>query len=257
MVDRITLYRAPTTAADVPAVAAWLRPRVDASVTVRDRFLDCHCSDDTAEQFAAARVLSPYDRETGNTMLGIVRYEERVLDSPEREGGVLYDGLAVQRTLHDALPENERSPDHLHVPVLNRAVATWGDHDGRWHKRVNVLGHPSVVSVPGLYEAPAKPEAYYKEQQKHAMLSGDTPPREVLENQVEGDFLIEDDPRTTDALKGYVLQAVHYLETGTAFCETAGCRLYNAHRQPALLDSQLRDPEFCAQHSHYEPVGSD
>lgn len=58
--------------------------------------------------------------------------------------------------------------------------------------------------MPGLYEAPAKPEQYYEKQQKHAMLSGDTPPREVLENEIEGEFLVVDDPRTTEALKGYV-----------------------------------------------------
>ncbi len=36
----------------------------------------------------------------------------------------------------------------------------------------------------------------------------------VLESVVEGDFLVADDPRTTEALKGYVLQTVDYVETG-------------------------------------------
>jgi hypothetical protein len=128
-------------------------------------------------------------------------------------------------------------------------VGTWGDHDGRWHKRVSVLGQPAVVSVPGLYEAPAKPEQYYKEQQQHAMLSGDAPPREVLEERVEGDFLLANDPRTTDALKGYVLQASHYLRTGEAFCEDERCRLANPHRQPGVIRAQLEAPEFCARHA--------
>ncbi|MEM4779956.1 MAG: hypothetical protein QXG03_00085, partial [Halalkalicoccus sp.] len=157
----------------------------------------------------------------------------------------------VQRALNDALPEEERDLSHLHVPILDRALATWGDHDGRWHKRVSVLGQPALISVPGLYEAPAKPEAYYKAQQRHAMLSGDTPPREVLENEVEGEFLIAEDPRTTEALVGYVLSAYHYLETGEAFCETEGCRLYNAHRQPELIEAQLREPEFCERHAEW------
>jgi hypothetical protein len=254
-VDRVTLYRAPTTVCDVEAIADWLDPRIDASVEVRDRFLDVFSSPDLPERFAEARVLDPYDRETGNTMLGIVRYEERALESPERAGGVLYDGVALQRALNDALPDEERDLSHLHVPVLDRAIATWGDHDKRWHKRVNVLGQPALVSVPGLYEAPAKPEAYYKEQQRHALLSGDSPPREVLEKEVEGEFLIEDDPRTTDALEGYVLQAVDYLETGGAFCEDERCRLYNAHRQPELIEAQLREPEFCAKHAEVYEAG--
>ncbi|PSP84865.1 hypothetical protein BRC83_04390 [Halobacteriales archaeon QS_1_68_17] len=249
MVEEVTLYRAPTTAADADAIADWLRDRVEADVTVKDRFLSLYADDDLPEAFAAARVLSPYDRETGNTMVGIVRYEQRALEDPERAGGVIYDGLAVQDALRRRLPEGERGLDHLHVPLLDRVLGTWGDHDGRWHKRVSVLGQPGLVSVPGLYEAPAKPEQYYKEKQKHAMFSGDAPPREVLEEEVEGEFLVADDPRTTEALKGYVLGAYHYLETGEAFCGDGRCRLSNPHRQPGVIDAQLRDPEFCDAHA--------
>jgi hypothetical protein len=254
MVERVTLYRAPTTEADADAIAEWLRERVDATVSVRDRFLSLYADDDLAEEFAEARVLSAYDRETGNTMMGIVRYEERAIDNPERGGGVIYDGLAVQESLGRRIPQEERGLDHLHVPLLDRVVGTWGDHDGRWHKRVAVLGQPGIVSVPGLYEAPAKPEQYYKEQQKQALLSGDAPPREVLENEVDGEFLVADDPRTTEAIQGYALAAYHYLATGEDFCEESGCRLANPHRQPGVVEAQLRDPEFCPAHAErYRP----
>jgi hypothetical protein len=249
MVEQVSLYRAPTTEADADALADWLSSRIDATVTVRDRFCSLYADDSLAEEFAETRVLSPHDRETGNTMLGIVRYEERALDNPDRAGGVLYDGLGVQERLGTRLPDGERGLDHAHIILTSRVLGTWGDHDGRWHKRVNVLGQPALVSVPGLYEAPAKPEAYYKEKQKHAMLSGGAPPREVLEEQVEGDFLVEADPRTTDVLKGYVLQAVHYLETGEAFCDDDHCRLANPHRQPGVIEAQLREPEFCERHA--------
>ncbi|ELY50802.1 DUF7001 family protein [Natronococcus jeotgali] len=249
MVDRAFLYRAPTTVADADAIADWLEDRVEASVAVRDRFLDVHRDEELAERFAEARVTSPYDRATGNTMVGTVRYEERALEHPEREGGVLYDGRRVQRGLNGALPPEERGLETLHVAVLDRAIGTWGDHDGRWHKRVSVLGQPALVSVPGLYEAPAKPEEYYREKQRHSLLSGDTPPREVLENRVEGEFLVENDPRTTDALKGYALQAYDFLETGEPFCDREGCRLFDAHYHGDLIAAQLREPEFCSEHA--------
>lgn len=119
-------------------------------------------------------MLSPHERETGNTT-GIVRYEERALDHPERAGGVVYDGLQVQESLGRRVPGDERGLDHLHMILLDRVLGTWGDHDGRWHKRVNALGQPALVSVPGLYEAPAKPEAYYRAKQQHALLSGGRP----------------------------------------------------------------------------------
>ena len=122
MPERVTLYRTPTTPA--AAAADWLAGRVPATVDVRDRLLDRPDDEELAEAFAEARVLSPYDRETGNTMLGVVRYEERALDHPERAGGVIYDGLAVQDALRERLPADERSLDHLHVPLLDRVLGT-------------------------------------------------------------------------------------------------------------------------------------
>ncbi|MFB6298927.1 MAG: DUF6775 family putative metallopeptidase [Halobacteriales archaeon] len=249
MVEHVSLYPAPTTATDATAIADWLGERIDADIDVREPFLQRHADEDLAEAFARARVLSPHERETGNTMLGIVRYEERALEDPDRAGGVVYDGHTVQRFLNDRIPTDERDFDHLHVILLDRVLGTWGEHDGRWHKRVNVLGQPTLISVPGLYEAPAKPEAYYKAKQRHALMAGDAPPREVLESEIEGEFLIEDDPRTTDALKGYVLQAVHLLETGEGFCESSSCRLANPHRQPGVIEAQLHEPEFCPRHA--------
>lgn len=248
MTDRVALYRAPTTVVDCEEIAAWLRERIDSEVEVRDRFLDLYADQDLPEDLAAARVLDPYEREAGNTMLGVVRYEERALEDPDRAGGVLYDGLDVQRALNARLPE-AAARETLHVALLDRTLGTWGDHDGRWHKRVNVLGQPALVSVPGLYEAPAKPEAYYRAQQRHALVSGGPPPREVLENRIEGDFLVERDPRTTEAMKGYVLQAIDFWTTGEAFCDEASCRLFNAHRQPEVIEAQLREPEFCDVHA--------
>ena len=247
--DNVRLYQAPTTVADASEIADWLDERVEASVETHERFLgsiDDVTADGIAEEFARARVLSPYEQETGNTMTGIVRYEERALENPERSGGVIYDGFAVQRALYPQTVDSSEDGT-LSVILLDRVLGTWGD-DGRWHKRVVVLGRPTLISVPGLYEAPAKPEEYYKEKSKYAMAGG-VPPREYLENKVEGDFLVEDDPRTTDAVKGYVLAAYHYATTGEAFCDDPDCRLYDAHRQEGVVRAQLHEPEFCDEHA--------
>jgi len=251
MIERITLYRAPSTEVDADIVAGWLDERIDASISVEDRFLDLYADEALAREFASARVLSPHSPETGNTMTGIVRYEQSVLDNPNQSGGVLYHGLQLQDAFRARLNTDLSGLSHLQIVLLDRVIGTWGDHDGRWHKRVNVLGQPSIVSIPGLYEAPAKPEEYYKAKQGQAMFSANTPPREVLENQIDGDFLVKDDPRTTDAIKGYVLQAYHYLRTGNPFCANPRCRLYNAHRQPGVVQAQLDSPEFCDEHVMY------
>ncbi|WP_407934013.1 DUF7001 family protein [Halocatena halophila] len=249
MVTALSLYRAPTTVADSDAIADWLAPRIAPSVSVRDRFCSRHGDDELARAFARARVNGPYDRSTGSEMFGIIRYEERALETPDRAGGVLYDGRAIQDALRERLPDGERGLSNVHIILIDRVLGTWGDHDGRWHKRVSILGQPTLISVPGLYEAPAKPEQYYKAQQRHALISGDTPPREVLETEIEGEFLIEDDPRTTDALCGYALSAFHFLDTGTAFCDVGHCRLADRHRHPGVIEAQLRDPEFCVDHA--------
>ena len=61
--------------------------------------------------------------------------------------------------------------------------------------------------------------------------------------------MVDDDPRTIDALCGYVVQAYHYPETGEAFCDVEGCRLYDAHEQATSIESQLRHPAFCGAHA--------
>ncbi len=248
MVEQVFLYRAPSTVADADEVASWLEPRIEGSVAVRDRFLETYSSDTIVDAFAQARVRGPHERRTGNTMLGTLRYEERVLEHPERAGGIVYDGRQIQRALNDALDPAERTLETLHIVLLDRVLGTWGDHDGRWHKRVTVPGQPALLSVPGLYEAPAKPEAYYRAKQGHALLSGDTPPRELLERDTEGSFLIDNDPRTTAAVRGYALQAVAYLETGEAFCQDSTCCLFNAHTHEDLCKAQLEDPLLCTRH---------
>ena len=246
--DRTILYRTPQSICDVEAIADWLQDRLDTPVTVRDRFLGTHADSDLAEALSESRVLSPFDRETGSRMYGVIQYEERLLTEPERGGGVLYDGQAVQRALNRRLPADEQGLDTLHVIILDRHLATWGDHDGRWHKRIAVLGQPALISVPGLAEAPAKPNAYYKLKQQHALVSGDTPPREMLEGAIDADVLVPDDPRTTDALKGYVLAAIDLLASGEAFCDDPQCRLYNGHRHAEVIQAQLSAPEFCERH---------
>ena len=118
MVETVALYRVPTTPADADAIADWLRDRVDAEVQVRDRLLgSVDGADALAEALAAARVTDPYDRGTGNIVVGVVRYEERAPSVPERAGGIVYDGRAVQRALN-ARPPGRRGLDHIHLPPV-------------------------------------------------------------------------------------------------------------------------------------------
>ena len=247
--DRITLYRAPTEFCDVDEIGDWVSDRIDARVGVSDRFLEVHTSEGIHESFARARVLSPFDRATGSTMYGILRYEERILEDPNRGGGVMYDGQTLQRALNGTLPDDERALDHLHIIFTHRIIGTWGEHDGRWHKRITVLGQPTLISVPGVAEAPAKPESYYQKKHQSALVTGDAPPRELLDATIEEDVLLPNDPRTTEVLKGYVLSAFDVIDTGGGFCDDPQCRLSNPHRHEGVIRAQLTEPEFCRAHA--------
>ena len=69
-----------------------------------------------------------------------------------------------------------------------------------------------------------------------------------MDEKFAGTFLTHDDERLTEVAKGYVMQAVFYRLTGEAFCDDAGCRLYDAHWQEEMLRAQLGEPEFCERH---------
>jgi hypothetical protein len=137
LMNTVTLYRAPTTAADVDAVGDWLDDRIDATVRVRDRFCALYGDESLAETFASARVLDPYDRETGNTMLGIVRYEERALEDPERGGGVIYDGVALQRALY------ERNSNTRWFPATPRHGRCWSRRSRASFSSPTTRGRPT------------------------------------------------------------------------------------------------------------------
>jgi hypothetical protein len=70
-----------------------------------------------------------------------------------------------------------------------------------------------------------------------------------LKEEYKGSFIDYGDPRMTDVLKGYVLQALFYHLTGYPFCDDKNCRLFNAHRQSEMIHAQLLSQhELCSHH---------
>jgi hypothetical protein len=54
---------------------------------------------------------------------------------------------------------------------------------------------------------------------------------------------------TAVVTKRYALGAYHYVATGEGFCENEQCRLADPHRQPGVVQTQLRELEFCPDHA--------
>jgi hypothetical protein len=97
-------------------------------------------------------------------------------------------------------------------------------------------------------EAPAKPEGYYKVKARLSMALGAVP-FEAAKEPFAGQFIDYDDPRLPEIAKGYALQAAMYHITKEAFCDTASCRLFNAHWQRELIHAQIESGRLCARHA--------
>jgi hypothetical protein len=144
---------------------------------------------------------------------------------------------------------SEVSLRRVHITLTNRLLGTWDPDDLRHHLRAILLGIPSIISTSGLVEAPAKPREFYLARQQLGVAAGQELAHALLKERFKGQFLDHDDPRLTEVVKGYAMQAVLYQVTGEAFCGDPDCRLFNAHWQAELVHAQLEaDRGYCRRH---------
>lgn len=207
-------------------------------------------TDELAERLARTKVRDPNERPAAfQPLYGEIEYERRHLEDPNVKGfGILYDGIRLQMVYSDLLPNEEASADHLHLTFTDQLFGTWDPGDLRYHVRVNVCGYPSLISTTGIVEGPAKPREYYLlKRQYEAMGTGGSRLMELKER-FGGTFMDYDDPRLTDAMKGYAMQCLFFHATGQPFCDDPECRLYNAHWQEELIRAQFGEVEFCERH---------
>jgi len=219
-----------------------------ARVEVRGGFFSrfAHSLDDVAKSLAGMRIFDPTRKIAQEEPLyGEVKYEQRVLSSKAKAGGVLYDGIALQSYMRSLLPRQEVSLEKLHLVITSRMIATFDEGDRRYHLRAIVLGYPAIISTSGIVEAPAKPREFYLQRR----LLGEDPLAEAQLKQKFGQKILDyGDVRMGDVIKGYALQALFYQLFGEAFCEDKRCRLYNAHWQEELIEAQFSQPELCPRH---------
>lgn len=179
-----------------------------------------------------------------------IQHEVDLINDPEKKVfGMLYDGFKLQRLFRGLISSDESNFRHLHLVFTNRFISTWDRGDGRYHARTSAYGFPSIISSPGIVEAPAKPREFYI-LRKALVASGMS--RELVEEELKSKFrdrfIDYGDSRMTDIVKGFVMQAFFYHTTFEPFCEDKNCRLYNAHWQEDMMHAQLGEPEFCERH---------
>jgi hypothetical protein len=165
---------------------------------------------------------------------------------------ILYDGFMMQRLLGTMINESESNTDHVHLVFEDRLICTFSEEDWRYHSRTFVAGNPSIISTTGIVEAPAKPKEWYIKQMQLAIYDIDCD-----DNQIDGisssnvkKYIDYGDYRINFAAVGYAIQALFFFITeGDPFCNDINCRLYNAHWQEELLQSQTQNKGLCNKHN--------
>ena len=201
-----------------------------------------------AKRLAGIRVLDPAKNGLNpDPIYGEIDYERRkILNSSSSSIGVFYDGFELVRILCSIIPKEQQNLKHLLMIFTNQLFATWDEDDQRYHTRVSIYGYPSIISIAGIVEAPAKPKEYYLAKQfqgrDQLSLTG-------IKRGIRGRFIEYDDKRMTGVMKGYIMQSLFYHLTGSPFCKDRSCRLFNAHWQEEVIMAQLGgEYEYCEVH---------
>ena len=197
-----------------------------------------------AQKIAGIRIKDPQKKFLSQTPLdGEVHYEKEKIKVPRwRSWGILYEGILYQALLRDLILKSKLDERYCSILITNQLLGTWEQYDQRYHIRTSLYGFPNIISVPGLVLAPAKPREFYFMRQLGL-------PENMLKEDFRGRFLDHGDPRTTEVIKGYIMQALFYYLIENPFCEDRDCRLFNSHWQEEMLHAQLNGRyEFCPEH---------
>ena len=244
-INRIFLYDEPTVPEiQIEKLLKFLTDTFPVKVEIRKNFLK-YSNNDIFEKIASARVVDlkkPFQRHVPT--LKEIEVEKENKDNSEQEEMFLYDGFKIQEVISEVIPKNEIKLDTLHVFFTNKLTCTYDENDFRYHARALISSNPTIISTSGIVEAPAKPKQFYFE------LMSDFSNERIneIKKKYKGEFLEYHDPRTSEVIEGYLLQAIMYQETGEIFCEQNDCRLFNAHWQKDLLYTQLENKKFCQKH---------
>jgi hypothetical protein len=236
---RAILYREPSASLDWGKLKKFVESHGVPCEVREDPFssLTPEALESIAHALAQARILKAHSQELNECVYPVEKaYEYRQLKFPEiRKPGPVYSGFLFQALLASLIPREERDLKHLHVVFTLKRLATWDD--ARWHLRTILLSLPTVLSISGLVEAPARDREYY-------LLSSVDPALGETFLSHSRDWLNLHDERMTDVVKGYLLQALFFqwkILQGEdfEFCANPACSLYNSHWQREVLQAQL------------------
>ncbi|MEM4311389.1 MAG: hypothetical protein QXX95_03270 [Nitrososphaerales archaeon] len=250
----IHLYDEPNTKhLDVKELASFLAsyfPKVQ--INIRDEFLKYHFSrislEDLARDLVKIKVKNPniaVKNFSLEPLYGEIEVERRALKNNLTIKGALYDGFELSFLYSKFIKRVESNLNHVHICLTLRLLASYDLEDKRYHIRSIILSYPSLISIAGIVEGPAKPRDFYI-----ALRSFGHEPLvwESLKESFKGSYIDYEDERITEVVKGYALQAIFYQWFGEVFCSNKECRLFNAHWQEEIIEAQIKSGRLCDKH---------
>lgn len=184
----------------------------------------------------------------GNIPVKLIKLKERIVQTK----GLLFDPLGTAPIfLKRRVDKNGRCPYfNCHIILTDKLFATF-DEEKKLHIRASIYGFPSIISISGVVEGPAKPRDYYIYKDRYLKLGTWALEEPKVKRLFKGRFIDYGDKRLTDVLKGYISQALFFHIIGEPFCAKRGCRLFNAHWQEDLTYSQIKVGKFCPVHKRF------
>ncbi|MCV0410165.1 DUF6775 family putative metallopeptidase [Nitrosopumilus sp.] len=244
-ISKIILYDEPTVLEiQLEKLEKFLEDAFPIQIEIRDNFFR-NLNDETYKKIASTRIFDikkPFQKH--NVSMEDILIEKENIDTSEKEEMALYDGIELYKVISEQIPKEENNMDVLNIIFTNKLTGTFDENDFRYHARALIGSNPTIISTTGIIEAPAKPKQYYLD----LMTNFSNEEIDTIKKKYEGEFLEYHDSRISEAIEGYLLQAIIYYETGEAFCTDKECRLYNAHWQKELISTQLKNKKFCDKH---------
>lgn len=226
-------------------VAKYLREITGIETEVRNNFFDEFSFDveDFARGFAQCRVFDIFSSACAQVheSFALASIEKNFILEKKVVYGVLYDAQQLARLLRKVIPRAEKRLSIHHIVFLDRLIASY--EGGRYHARVVYCSIPSIISTLGIIQAPARPREFYEFKNANPYM-----PEEVILEHFKDRVLGYDDPRLTEVAKGIALQTVLWVLGYEPFCKEPSCRLYNAHWQEELINSQIKG-RICPVHA--------
>ncbi len=182
----------------------------------------------------------------GKFAVKIIKLKEKIVSTK----GLIFDFIKTKEAFDKFLKSSQtssKSNDACHIIITHKLFATY-DEDKKLHIRASIYSFPSVISLSGIVEGPAKPKEYYVYKDKFSKLGVWPIEEPKIKKKFKLRFIDYADKRMTKVLKGYISQVVFFYLIGDPFCDDRKCRLFNAHWQEDLIYAQIKMGGFCPRH---------